>query len=468
VLVALSLAASTQLGQAVRPQKSAEGHAAYLPIMRRAPGEIYYVATTGNNSNPGTKSQPWRTIQKAADTMEAWDTCIVVAGDYYERVRVTRSGTSDGPISYVAQGAVTMRGFTVLADYIKLTGFDITDTPDDNVDGFGIFLRGSYCTIEANYIHYCTRGGMSMYVEPHDSAAVSNCIIRNNRLYKNAMAGIQVFGRNHLVEGNEVWGTIQYHPNWANPPSWADADGITFFGTGHTFRKNYIHDIKYGDEGNVNPHIDCFQSWGPAYGIIFEQNLCLNIQEQTPSEAGQGFMLEGVSDLIIRNNVIRSFRDVQAFGSDGLTIVNNTFAGNLWLDPPQQGSIGLNSSPHATVLNNIFYDRPSSYVSADSASLQGLAVGYNCVYRSDGRRPAGSPQPNDLWRVNPLFVNAAGGDFHLGANSPCIDRGTTLALVVNDMDGVSRPWGPKYDIGAYEYAGTAGGAPNSLYSSSTR
>ena len=31
-------------------------------------GTVYYVAPTGDDSNPGTADQPWRTIQKAANT----------------------------------------------------------------------------------------------------------------------------------------------------------------------------------------------------------------------------------------------------------------------------------------------------------------------------------------------------------------------------------------------------------------
>jgi len=34
-------------------------------------GTTYYVATTGRDSNPGTIAQPWRTIQKAANTVVA-------------------------------------------------------------------------------------------------------------------------------------------------------------------------------------------------------------------------------------------------------------------------------------------------------------------------------------------------------------------------------------------------------------
>ena len=68
-------------------------------------------------------------------------------------------------------------------------------------------------------------------------------------------------GQNNLVERNEIWATIQYHPDWPNPPSWVDADGIHFHGGGHVFRKNYIHDISYSQPENVNPHVDCFQTF---------------------------------------------------------------------------------------------------------------------------------------------------------------------------------------------------------------
>ena len=42
-----------------------------------AHGATYYVATSGRDANPGTETQPWRTIQKAADTLIASDTVFV-------------------------------------------------------------------------------------------------------------------------------------------------------------------------------------------------------------------------------------------------------------------------------------------------------------------------------------------------------------------------------------------------------
>jgi len=59
-------------------------------------GADYYVSQSGNNSNPGTESQPWRTIQNAADTMVAGDTVYIRAGTYTdETIQPQASGLSE-------------------------------------------------------------------------------------------------------------------------------------------------------------------------------------------------------------------------------------------------------------------------------------------------------------------------------------------------------------------------------------
>jgi len=57
---------------------------------------------------------------------------------------------------------------------------------------------------------------------------------------------------------------------------------------------------------------------------------------------------------------------------------------------------------------------------------------------------------------NPLFKNAAAGDFHLSVGSPCIDAGTFEGAPAKDIEGKDRPYPPNariplYDMGAHEF-----------------
>ena len=432
-----------------------------IPPQKVSAATMYYVSVKGSDTNPGTSDRPWRTIQKAANTMVAGDTVTVLAGDYGERVQVTRSGASGAPITYQASGTVTMRGFTVRGHYTTIRGFDISNTPNAWADGQGIFVQANNCVVEGNYVHYATRGGIFVYAEPWEWGSRTGCVVRNNRVYRNALVGIEVHGRNHVVEGNEIWGTIQHHPNWPSPP-YSDADGVRFFGSGHVFRRNYIHDISYDDVENVNPHIDCFQTWGGEYqeagrDTVFERNWCEVLESQTAYESGTAFMLAGTRGLVIRSNVLQAAKHINTGGGGNsyLTVVNNTLTSELSFPTSNypQG-VALEDCPNSTVRNNILYNLPGEVYKVTGTSVQGLAMGNNLAYRSDGQALVGSPYPGDLWGVAPGFVNAGAENYHLQTASRAVDAGYGVgALVPVDYDGLARPQGQAFDIGACECTG---------------
>jgi hypothetical protein len=47
-----------------------------------AAGATYFVSTTGLDTNPGTLSKPWLTVEKAVNTVVAGDTVYVRGGEY--------------------------------------------------------------------------------------------------------------------------------------------------------------------------------------------------------------------------------------------------------------------------------------------------------------------------------------------------------------------------------------------------
>ena len=57
---------------------------------------------------------------------------------------------------------------------------------------------------------------------------------------------------------------------------------------------------------------------------------------------------------------------------------------------------------------------------------------------------------SNLNNTDPLFVDPDNDDFHLTKDSPCIDAGTSENAPDTDIEGLSRPKGFGYDLGAHE------------------
>jgi PKD repeat protein len=423
-------------------------------------GNVYYVdGVAGNDSNPGTQSLPWKTIQKAANTMVAGDKVIVKSGTYSERVSETTSGNSGNQIVYqvIAGGTVTCKGFKISGSYVTVDGFKVDADDNDYSAGRGFHVSGNYVTVKNCFATECPCGGI-WYDENS-----SHGYIYNNRCYHNGQNGIEVWGSYHRVENNEIWESVQHHPQ-APFIGGADADGVRFHGDHHTFIGNWIHEpALMSDPYNTDPHIDCFQTFdssshgAPAASYCtFERNRCRQYLQGMSTFMIEGSQLYPPHHISIKNNIFEVGGGINVNSGGGgkghhIYVYNNTFIGGM--STVVGSAIVISNASDIEIINNITVDYKSNHRNIDGCT--NVILNHNCAYNTNGSNPSGHPGPqsHELWAQDPKFVSLANRDFHLQSTSQCINSGATISVVTNDFDGVARPQGGLYDIGAYEYVG---------------
>ena len=167
----------------------------------------------------------------------------------------------------------------------------------------------------------------------------------------------------------------------------------------------------------------------------------------TGNSAQNGGGIENDNDsggTITLTNCIVSGNTAQYYGGGidnggPMTLTNCTLTGN---NAPDGGGGIDNDNGTANLTNCILYGDISNEITnlstftATYCDIQGGYAGTNNI------------------NADPLFVNAASGDFHLKSGSPCFGAGTASGTPAKDLDGTTRPNPPS--IGAYE--GTGGSA----------
>src|SRR5262249_17504007 len=132
----------------------------------------------------------------------------------------------------------------------------------------------------------------------------------------------------------------------------------------------------------------------------------------------------------------------------------------------------LDGSTNNEIKNNILMQEAGrGSINMDSTSEPGTNSDYNAVVNvfsaDDGNtfitlaqwQARGHDAHSFITNSGALFVNAGANDYHLSATSPALDTGTPVSLTL-DLEGNSRPQGPKYDVGAYEKVQCAGDVTN--------
>ena len=110
---------------------------------------------------------------------------------------------------------------------------------------------------------------------------------------------------------------------------------------------------------------------------------------------------------------------------------------------------GNSASQGGGVLGGTFYNCVIYYNTGSFGSnYWGGTLNYSCT----------TPDPGGFGNItnDPHFVNAAAGDYHLQATSPCINAGTNQDWMIGATDLAGNPRlyaGGRVDMGAYEYQG---------------
>ena len=415
--------------------------------------KAYYVAPWGNDSNPGTISQPWKTIQHAVTEARAGDTVFIRDGIYHEHISSIYDGDADGYITFSAysndriiidgNGSSWSNCITITNSYIKLVGLEIRNWTT------GMWITNSSHIQIYNCSVYNVTFGIGMADGTHDFE-LRNIELYNFLLYgfdaspsggKDCYNGLiyKCIAHDAVDQGQNVDGFALGHGNQHNFTfnqciSYNVFDGFDISAKNTTLNRCLSHDC-----------------WYTGYKI-WQDNITL------------------VNCIAYHNGITNAELDWD--GSPGKTTLQNCNfidAGtyNIWIE---------NSSDSLQMYNCIltngdniglsFEERDASNYNGDynifhnDNPLRVISVGYTDEFSIDDIRDGAwtnysSQDEHSIVVYDPpkLFMNLSNWDFHLSEESTAIDNGTSYNAPLVDFDGIERPQGNGYDIGAYEYAG---------------
>jgi len=398
-----------------------------------------FVATTGDDGNPGTMAAPFRTVGKAAEAAENLDKVVFVAGGEYQHetltIRVPLFGGYDGvtwerdlsayPTTLIGRDWATLIiEANSAAKKIVLEGFTVKHAGSITDGAAGVFIDGETVVLSHNQIFAHLSYADTRYI----SGAV--WIVGNDAeviLRRNTLRGADIYGfySDAISTGlRSEAGTVRLYANDILP------------GIGHS--------LLWGDVSiGVDTRVDA------AKGTPL---LAVNNVIRVPAGLSASLSLYGLSHeggiVAIGNSFDIDYANfVGAVRVEGpSTFINNIFNMGGGFDGYV---IGQSNGEQLVVLNNDFAEfHPNiGFTGWASWAIHDLdelnACGWNgCVAAGDNL----NSEPG--WFEPP--------DWHLLEVSPCLDAGLDPSPwcddpeIFFDFETDSRPQGAGWDIGADE------------------
>jgi hypothetical protein len=466
----------------------------------------YWVAADGNDDGPGSSSEPWATLQKAADTAVLGSTVYVRGGTYAQRVDVHVSGEPGNPITFEpAPGeAVVLDGSSLEVPEeqsamisidsqhdLVVRGFEITGYSSDASGHvpIGILVTGAadHIRLEGNVVHdmgttfHGRTGGDAHGIgvfgttvdHPIDDVEIVDNQLSNLTLGSSEALVVNGNVTNFLIQGNQVHDTNNI--------------GIDVIGFEGTASDPMVDQARDGVvRGNTVWNIDSYGN--PAYGhdrsadgiyvdggrdLLIEGNVVhdVNIGLEIASEHGG----RAARNVTARNNVIY---DATAIGvaiggydrrrgsTEDSVIVNNTVVNTDGVELLVQFDTSGNTiennvivaGPRHDFVENAYRENVDNvldhnlYSSVDGSSA-GTWSWKGKEYGDFETWAAKSGVDSHSTFGDPMFTDPANGDFSVSADSPAVDAGAFLpSSGTTDLAGQPRAQAGGIDIGAFEVA----------------
>ena len=427
---------------------AASGHQVRVDNLGYAAPAIH-VSAAGDDNNDGSGDQPLATVQKALDRAQAGDVVMVMDGTYTSDRSVANIRGTGAPAAWlvlrahpghrpvfrstwwdcikIGQGNKERPSTTPATAYVEIRGLTIQGygpeveakfkdkigKREPETNGNGISVSGRFQQDKPHHIRLadctvfdCPGGGVSFI-------HAERIAIENNHIYQNCKWMIYAGSGISILQAFNFEDTPCEHRL--------------------LIRNNRTHD-------NL-----CTQIWeatgklSDGNGIIVD-DLC-NTQGNSPNGVYQGRTL-------VQGNV--SYRNggsgMHAFSSNHVDFINNTAIGNnLVMDYAQ---ISLTRCTDCRMLNNIIVAPADKPINRVNGSSQDIVISHNLYWGGSG-----PPTPSDSpVTADPLFVDAANGDFRLKPGSPAIGAGGRWEnLPATYQDGSPRGTGIP-DLGAMPVA----------------
>jgi hypothetical protein len=228
----------------VRETTAQAGLAAPEPPAAPASAHHLYVDPRGADSNRGTESSPFRTIERAASEALPDTTVHVAPGSYPGGFKTTANGTPKGRVVYISTLRWAARIVPPLestnptawdnrGNYVDIVGFDVDGTVYQGGLKWsnGIYSGGSYDAIRGNHVHHvantvaCTdAGGAGIAVDSYYHGIKSEVI--GNQVHDVGPAGCPFIHGIAMNTPGKVLNNVVYRVAEAGIRLWRDATNV--------------------------------------------------------------------------------------------------------------------------------------------------------------------------------------------------------------------------------------------------